>query len=265
MTGQKMTIRVPKSTMKKIKQIRASQKKPSVKALAPAIKRIQLNQCETQRKSWYFGANATPGIIQLGHNVARYYPTLYATKQGITNASGAMPDVQNPGPFFAGARVGNEIIPKGISIKLQLDNVTGITHDGHPPDVTDVNALHYRIIVFEYDSHIHESDVTDSLLFQGLHGQGVDNVQRTLDSIATNRVKVLKQYIVTQGLTTGSTVKNYYIKLNKGKMRYLDNNSVTPQGRDCAIALLACGNQTITQGKHVANASMAVKFTYKDP
>lgn len=254
MTGQKMTIRVPKSTMKKIKQIRASQKKPSVKALAPAIKRIQLNQCETQRKSWYFGARATPGIIPLANNITKYYPTLYATKQGISNASGAMPDVENPGPFYAGARVGNEIIPKGISIKLQLDNITN-----------PVTAVHYRIVVFEYDSHIHESDVKDSLFWQGLHGQGVDNVQRTLDNIATNRVKVLKQFIVTQGLTTGSTVKNYYIKLKKGKMRYLGNNSVTPQGRDCAIALLAVGNQNVDQNVHIANASMAVKFLYKDP
>jgi len=222
-------------------------------ALTRKVKNIQLNQCETKRKGWYFGAleEGTGGVIQLGHNITKYYPTFYATDQDINNPSGAM-SAANPLPFAAGPRIGNEIIPKAISIKLQLDNAVG-------------SAIHYKMIVFEYDSTLDEDDVKDSLLWQGKNGDGVNNVLRTLDSIATNRVKVIKQFIITQNEQTNSTVRNYYIKLPQRKMRYTKNDGKTPDKRDCAIALVAVGRMTEGVGNHIANASFAAKFTYKDP
>ena len=222
------------------------------KKLTTMVKRIQLKQCETQRKGLYFGALADPPLKQLGHNITEYIPTIYATDQGITNASGAMPSPENPAPFYPGARIGNEIILKALSIKIQLDNAIG-------------SAIHYKLIVFEYDTHIAESDVKDALLWQGLNGQGVNNVLRSVDSIATNRVKVLRQFTITQTENTNTSVRNYYIPLKNRKIRYVDNNSKKPQFRDCAVALVAVGRQTEQVGHHIANASIAIKLTYKDP
>lgn len=231
----------------------AARRKTTSTALTSKIKNIQLNQCETKRKGWYFGAltDGTGGVIQLGHNITEYWATIYATKQSITNPNGAM-NAMNTLPYAAGPRIGNEIIPKAISIKLQLDNVAG-------------SGIHYKLILFEYDSNIPEGNVKDSLLWYGKNGEGVDNVLRTLDSIAVNRVKVLKQYSIYQNEDANSTVRQFYIPLKNRKLRYTDNGNVKPFGKDCALALVAVGRMTEPQGQHIANASFALKFTYKDP
>lgn len=231
---------------------RAAARRPSA-ALTRRVKNIQLNQCETKNKGWYFGAleDATGGVIQLGHNITKYYPTIYATTQDITNPYGAM-NSANQLPFAAGPRIGNEIIPKAISLKIQLDNAIG-------------SGIHYKVILFEYDTHISDNDVKDSLLWQGKNGQGVDNVLRTLDSIAINRVKILKQFNIYQNENSNSTVRQFYVPLKNRKLRYTDNNGLRPQGRDCALAIVAVGRMTEQQSHHIANASFALKFTYKDP
>ena len=241
---------------KSVRQVnrRPPRRKPvSIKTLTPMVKKIQLNQCETQRRSEYRGATVNGAdIVQLEHNRTWFMPELYATIQGTGNPAGS-----DPSPLhIPGQRLGNQIISKGLSIKLQLDNDT--MNDGYRP-------VSYKVIVFEYDADIEYNKVDEGLLWQGQNGDGVNNMLRSVDSIATNRVKVIKQFFIKENIDTGTSIRDYYIPLKQKKINYVSNNNTQPQFKNLAVSITPCATMKTPVGSHIANASVAVKFTYKDP
>ena len=220
--------------------------------LTKMIKNVTLTQVETKRR----------GIFQEGknlvHNRTLYFAGIMKTAQGLGNPSGAMPDITNP-DLSIGDRVGNEIIAKGLSIKMQLDNLV-------------TTPIHYKVIVFEYATRLVTNDpaglgaVNDKLLWQGKDGQGNLNMLRTIDSIATNRVRVVKEYRFTQIQgAANQNVKSFYIPLKNKKIKYIDNNSIDPQNKDLCVAVVCCGAMQTNADEHIADLNYAIKFTYKDP
>lgn len=230
-------------------------RKPTVKNLTPLVKRIQLNQCETQRASSYHGHTVDgAGVVELAHNRTKFFPRLYATSQGPANPYGS-----DPTPLhIPGQRVGNQVIAKGLSLKLQLDNHTLGSSPGY-------RAISYKVVLFEYDADIDDNDVDEGLLWQGQNGDGVNNMLRSVDSIATNRVKVIKQFIIKENLDTGISIRNYYIPLKEKKINYQGNDSTRPQHRNLCFSITPICTMRTTVGDHVADMSAAIKFTYKDP
>lgn len=225
----------------------------TMKQLTPMVKRIQLNQCETQRRAEYRGATVdNQDIVDLRHNRTYFMPELYATIQGTGNPAGS-----DPSPLhIPGQRLGNQIIAKGLSIKLQFDNDT--MNDGY-------RAISYKVIVFEYDSDVDYNDVNESLLWQGQNGDGVNNMLRSVDSIATNRVKIIRQFFIKENIDTGTSIRDYYIALKSKKINYVKNGDTRPQFKNLAVSVTPVATMKTTVDSHIANASIAVKFTYKDP
>lgn len=217
---------------------RMSTKKTS--SLTSMIKRVSLSQVETKRKSAYSEG------INLGHNITHYVDRIMATKQGVQNPSGAdniVPD----------ARIGNEIIAKGLSIKFYLDSLESGA------------STHFKIVVFKYPTRVLQGPgVNDNLLWQGAAGLGNNNVLRIIDTVATNRVKILKQ-VILRPRNFLTKYHDIYIDLKNTKIRYNEDAASDPQLEDIAFAVVACDTFGTATGNHVANLNYNMRFTFKDP
>ena len=166
------------------------------------IKNVALSQVESKRKSEYSEG------LQLLHNQTHYVTRVMATSQGITNPSGA--------DNIVGARIGNEIIAKGFSLKLYLESLNSY------------GSTHFKVVVFKYPTRVLQGvGVNDALLWQGAQGMGGNNILRIIDTIATNRVKVLKQ-VILRPRQFYTKYHDIYINLKNKKVRYIEDNATDP-------------------------------------
>ena len=209
-------------------------------SIVKLIKTVALSQCESKRKSEYSEG------LNLIHNQTHYVTRIMATTQGITNPSGA-------DNIIPAARIGNEIIAKGFSLKLYLESINSY------------GSTHYKVIVFKYPTRVMQSvGVNDALLWQGANGVGGNNILRIIDTIATNRVKVLKQTILRphQFYTKYHEI---YINLKNKKIRYVEDKATDPQFEDLGFAVVACNEFGTPANTHIANLHYNLRFTFKDP
>ena len=216
---------------------RPARKKPvTTKNLTSLIKRVSLQNVETKRSAKYHEG------VQLLHNVTRYYSALLNTTQGDGNPDGAN---QYPGP-----RIGNEIIAKALNFKFYLERDTGTG-----------GSAHFKIIVFKYPSYY---AIDDGRFWQGASGAGGNNILRIIDTIATNKITVLKQVILRPHQFYTKELQ-LYIPLKNKKIVYEDNNTTTPKDFNIGYAIVACDKIGTAITTQVAKMNVAWKFTFKDP
>lgn len=228
----------------------------SVKKITSVMKTVALKQCETKR------ATRFKEDITLGHNQTHYTSSLLDTVQGINNPGGGEGTLQG---FI---RIGNEIIARGISFKLWMEN-----NPDHP-------NLMFKVIVFKYNqrlSPVLDGQTADTILWQGGDGNG-SIVNRMLDTIATNRVKVLFQQIVKpvpfnqlQGAddnivaSSKTTLIDKYINLNNMKLKYTANNGEDPFLTNVGLAIVPYDRFATQQDIPVAKFGFSIRSYFKDP
>lgn len=226
---------------------RRPRRQANLASVTKLMKSVALKQCETKRISLYIEDEP------LFHNVTKYIPALLDTVQGV----------ENPGanaPFPLGRiRVGNEIIARGISIKFWLQNAVP-----HP-------NLMYRIVVFKYPTLVGPV-LSDSRLWQGKDGAGSD-MNRMIDTIATNRVKILYSTIIkptpfTQEQFDGvakTTLFEKYISLRNMKLKYKEDGGQDPMFQNVGIAIVPYDRFQTAESTQVATLGHTIRTYFKDP
>lgn len=248
-TGYKMVIRRPaRRTGIYVRPIR-SKYKPS--KLAKKIKSISLAQAETKVASvLHTGTN-------LGHNQTNFSLNLLKSTQSINN---------NPGNNESGNRIGNEVVARGLKLRVQLIN-----------NLTESNVT-YKWYLFRYPSG---KQMTDADFWVGPSGQGATQ-NRMIDFVDTREVKILKSGIVrTSGKTANmqqttsdltasanrvhSTYFDVWYPMKNRKIKYDGNNSETPRFTDIGFAVVSYDANNTIQGTTLGYLDFTHRFYYKDP
>lgn len=189
---------------------------------------------------------------QLYHNVTWYYTNLLFTEQGGGNPQGL--NVHNNN------RIGNEIILRGFSMKLWLENAVD-----HP-------NIRYRCLIYMYNP-MHQPVVNDSVLWNGTDGQG-SNMNRMLDSANKARITVLRDFMLTTPVysetsTSADLTKpvycSRYVSFNNKRIQYAAPNSGVPFYRDLGVAVIAYDAQATLQTDLISQVSAQISIFYRDP
>lgn len=222
------------------------------RSLASQVKRISLSQCETKSTGQSLGAVSGSAAVDMYHNVTHFVDNLLATKQGVT---------ANPGAIAFMNRIGNEVIARGIRIKLQF-----ISDPGHP----NVNIKGY---VFRYEAN---ETPADANFWAGPSGLGGGMI-RMLDSPDTRNVTILKSFSVhnqnvafNPDLGSGSQAvhnvyKDLWIPLKSSKLKYDSNNSSVPKYKDIGMCFVMYDANNTLQTDIIGYLSYVTKFYFKDP
>lgn len=223
----------------------------TVKSLTAKIKQVSLSQCETKTAGQQVGAISGSAAVDLFHNVTHYVPNLLKTTQGVT---------ANPGAEEVDNRVGNEVIQRGLRIRLQF-----ISDPSHP----NINIQGY---VFRYEANEAPADTN---FWAGPSGAGATMV-RLLDSPDTRQVKILKSFRVTNqnvsfNVDAGTTryvhnvYKDLWIPLKNVKLKYDGNNSSVPKFKDIGMCFVVYDANNTLQTDILSYLSWTCKFYFKDP
>lgn len=218
---------------------RRPRKKPpasSTAKLTKLIKKVSLSQCETKRSSSYLENR------NIMHNITEYHGNFLNTTQGDGNPDGANQ--------YPGQRIGNEIIAKALNFKIYLERQASNL------------STHFKVIIFKYPSH--NFTLNDGNFWQGANGVGGLNVLRIIDTIATNKITVLKQIIVRPNDVQTKEL-SFTVPLKNKKIVYNDNNSVTPKDFNIGMAFVGCDKIGSATTNQVGEMNYAWKLTYKDP
>lgn len=245
MSGYKMAARRPKSALRKTYGAKASVKTTASKMahnrpvstsqLINMVKSVSLKQSETKR-TVLVSDNA-----QLNHNLlTNVVGNLCATSQGSGQYQ----------------RLGDEIIGRGISIKVWLSNKS------------DRPNVMYRLLVYT-------TQPFGSTSPSFITGSSSNNILGIVDS---DKIKVLYQKIIkplsgdfsleaTSSLKEHSTYHSLYINLKDRKIKYTtDGGSAVLYGNNninfCIIAYDAYGTLTTDT---IASASIQSVLYFKDP
>ena len=231
---------------------RKSRKPLTVPTVKTLIKSQALKLTETKRVPYL------QEDTQLEHNTTLYLPSFLDTSQGLRNPGANAPP--NPGEI----RVGNSIVARGMGLKLFIQN-----NFEHP-------NLTYKLIIFKYPTIV-SSVLSDSRLWQGGDGNG-SIMNRMIDTIATNRVKIVYSTIIRPGLPTnnvfpdgvvGGAVKTTlfekYINLRNLKLNYNEDGGKSPMFTNLGLAMVPYDHYSTAQGTPVARLSYNIKMYFKDP
>ena len=251
-TGKKQSIMVKPVRGKKVSS-----------ALARKIKSISLAQSETKVASTLHTG------LQLGHN-----NTLFA----LNLMKSAQSDRNNPGNNEYENRIGNEIVARGLKLRVQLINAP-----------TKANVT-YKWFLFRYPSG---KAMTDADFWVGPSGQGATQ-NRMIDFIDTREVKILKSGIVRtahktanmnqstnytnathpyilgtaqDGSTPGmhSTYFDIWYSFGNRKIKYDGNNSTVPKFTDIGLAVVPYDVNNTPQGTLLGYLDFTHRFYFKDP
>lgn len=227
--------------------------------LARMIKNIALKQSEPKMATQLFSSLENPGNQSLFHNITHYQLNLLKTTQAVT---------ANPGTQVQSNRIGNEIVAKGLKIRMQLINA---------PTQSNVT---YKYFVFRYNSD--KSTMTDADFWSGTDGTGA-NQNRMIDFVDTREVTILKAGMVqTAGKTASmnqiiqsgtpnhigrmfSTYKDIWIPLKDRKILYDGNNSPVPKFTDIGLAVVAYDVNNTLQSTTLGFLDFTSRLYFRDP
>lgn len=224
------------------KFVKKSAKKYSSKSLVSLIKKVTLKQSETKYNS------GSIENTQLFHN-GGVGPTYVFLTNMLTTAQG-----QNQSQ-----RLGDEVIAKGLSIKLWLSNKL------------DRPNVMYRIILLAVPPQEAVS-TNPSGLFKGSIGNKI------VDYIDTDKYKVIKNimikpfagdYSLESGATNKehSTYRKIWIPLKNRKIVYsADNGAVAKyQNNILSLAVIAYDSYGSITTDNIASFACVYRFYFKDP
>lgn len=212
-------------------------------SLVKKIKSVSLSQCETKVSS------ISEKSVTLFHNQTHYQPNLLFCQQGTT---------ANPGNIETDNRIGNEVVARGVKIRMQW-----ITAPQRP-------NFNMRFYVFRYETG---DTPTDAMFWSGPSGAGADQ-NRMIDFPHTNNVTILKTFLVQNrnNIYTGDTIngvnncyRDVWIPLNNKKIKYVETNSGEPKYTTIGMCAVCYDANNTLETDALAYWSYTSKFYYKDP
>lgn len=226
---------------------RVYRKKTNSKTLTNRIKAISLKQCETKRSTRH------AENINLSHNVTYYIDNLFKTEQGTTNPSGTS---------IVNNRVGNEVIARGLGIKLWISNKS------------DRPNVMYKVLLVQHPTRLVGTGMNDAILWQGVDGYG-GVMNRMIDHTAVNRVKVIKSFTFQPTKEANysqnpekfekSRLLDFYVPLNNRKVTYNLDNGYVSSFSDMALCLVAYDAYGTLQTDILGSFAYNIRFYFKDP
>jgi len=215
------------------------------KSLVSLIKKVSLQKVET--KHTHFIVNDQ----QLYHNNGYIKLKLLDTSQGIT-------DTQTGTTFYAG-RIGDQIVARGISIKLWVANKL------------DRPNVMYRIIVFKYQS---ATTPTSTSIFTGANGNKMmDDIDREYVTPVYQKIFNLQMgfsasvQAAIAGDTEGREAHKYlsfYIPLKNKVIQYTDGSTI-PKFIDYGFRIVPYDSYGTLETDIIASMSFQYKLYFKDP
>lgn len=219
----------------------------SLNKVKSVIKSTALKNIETKRSTRHLENQ------NLNHNVTYYIDNLLRTEEGTSNPSGSS---------LVNNRVGNQVLGRGIGVKLWISNKT------------DRPNVMYKIFVFRHPTRIIASGMNDTIFWQGIDGTG-GTMNRMIDHVAGNRVTLLKTITIEPNKEANysqnpekfekSRLVDFYVPLKNKKIWYNMDNSMTPSFSDVAMAIVAYDAYGTLQTDIVASFAYNIRFYFKDP
>lgn len=214
--------------------------------IAKVVKSISLKNAETK------DTHVIAENIQLYHNVENIRYSFLYTQQGIGDG--------DTGTTNYACRVGNEIICRGLSIKLWFANKL------------DRPNIMYRIIIFKYRA--------DTTIGSAYKVQGSTNYM--IRDIDNEKITVLKSKLfnLQTSLSASANVVGggwdlkgkeahryvkFWIPMKNMKLRYKDDNSGSPKYTDIGISIVPYDSYGTLTTDNVASYAISHKLYFKDP
>lgn len=233
-----------RKTAKKVYKRKSIRRKPSQKSLVKLIKKVTLKQCETKH---------THEIIenqQLYHNSFTLYNGLLNTTQAISDTGS--------GTVNKAARVGDEIIARGISIKFWIANKL------------DRPNVMYKIVLYKYQSLT--PPLVDLFLTQG----GANVMIRDFNTEKYSIV-AMKTFNVQMGFSAYATgtggdqdgreahkLLKFWVPLKNKKVQYQDGGTI-PKNYDYGFAVMCYDSYGTLTTDNIASFAINYKLYFKDP
>jgi len=219
--------------------------KTSTKSLVSLIKRVSLKQTETKY------THISEENIQLYHNSYSLKRDLLATSQGITDTGTGTSVLSN--------RVGDEVIARGLSIKLWVANKS------------DRPNVMYRFIVFKFQSSLSSISAGD-IFKSGTGNKIMDDINKEVVTVLYQKIfNVQTGFSAFSSAVSGDTdgreahkYLNFYIPMKDKKIHYNDGGQV-PKFVNYAWALLPYDSYGTLTSDNIASYTYQYKFYFKDP
>lgn len=216
--------------------------KAKTASLVKLIKSVSLKDCETK------DTHAISENIQIYHNVPTHVVGLLYLEQGINDTESGL--VQSS------KRIGDEVVGRGISLKLWFAN------KADRPDIL------YKAVVFRYKSN-NTINPGDPWMSQGTANYMIRdfNVDKFKIVMVKNfRISTSAQRITAQDVFNGAEghrAVKLWIPL-KRHIKYEDGSS-TPKDFDYGLAVLAYDSYGTLTTDNIASYAVNRKFYFKDP
>lgn len=214
-------------------------------SLVALIKKVSLKSCETKYN------HLSSENININHNSGYIVTNLLQCGQGITdNGAGVGPIINQ--------RVGDEIIGRGISIKMWIANKL------------DRPNIMYRVCVFKYQS---ASVPTLASLFKTGSGNKImDDLDKEYITVVYQKIFNLQigysAYATgTAGDTDGREAHKYlqmWIPLKNKKIHYVDGGTL-PKFNNYGFFILPYDSYGTLTTDNIASFAYQYKFYFKDP
>jgi len=227
-----------------VKKVAKRTSTTSQKSLVALIKKVSLKQCETKT------CHSIAENLQLYHNVPHIRFSLLRTSQGITDADTGTNSYSN--------RIGDEIVARGIAIKLWIANKL------------DRPNIMYRLVVCKYESSI---TPTSSLIFKGANpNKMMDNLNKEKITIVYQKIFSLQTGMSAAGDAAGNpfvgkechTYRKIWIPLNNKKVLYDDGGQV-PKFTDYLFTITPYDSYGTLTTDNVASYAFEYNLYFKDP
>lgn len=213
-------------------------------SLVALIKKVSLKNSETKYAHISFENQ------NLNHNSGYIQNTLLATTQGITD--------NGVGTFVNACRIGDEVIARGISIKMWIANKL------------DRPNVMYRICVFKYQS---QSPPSLSSLFKvGVGNRIMDDLDKEYITPVYQKIFNLQVgYSATATGTSGDTdgreahtYRQVWIPLKNKRIHYVDGGSL-PKFINYGFFIVPYDSYGTLTTDNIASFTYQYKFYFKDP
>lgn len=214
------------------------------KSLVSLIKKVALSKVETKHTHFLIQDQ------QLYHNNGYIKLNLLNTTQGIE-------DNQTGTTFYAG-RVGDELVARGISIKIWIANKL------------DRPNVMYRLFVFKYQSL---TTPTSTTLFTGANGNRImDDIDREYITPVYQKIFNLQVGFSQSSVSGTDTLYgreahkyvSFYIPLKNKTIKYADRSNI-PKFIDYGFRIVPYDSYGTPETDIIASMNFQYKFYFKDP
>lgn len=239
-----MPIKYRKKVTKKRAYKKPVKKSYNRKSLTTLIKKVSLKQCETKN---------THNILE---NLQLFHNSQYILQSNLLSCNQGVGDT-NAGTTYNSCRLGDEVIARGISIKLWFANKL------------DRPNVMYKVMIVQFQSRTFPNDIFFSQGSTNIMLRDFNNEKYKLIYSKTFNCQVGYSAAVTAlaGDTDGREAHKFlkiWIPLKNKRIVY-DEASTMPRDKDYALVVCCYDSFGTTPIDNIATFAVNTKFYFKDP